>query len=160
VKARIQRLRAEIASDRVAFEQRLDELAPLILTADAPAGDLARAAVALHHAYSAVEGALSRIARVLGEGIPEGRDWLQDLLRAVSLEVEAVRPAVLSPPSTALLQPLLAFRHFFRHGYAVSLDGVRLAALRADALALRASLGGDPDRFDDFLRDVARSARD
>lgn len=69
MRAKIQRLRAEIASDRVAAELRIAELEQLSL--DAPrAGDLAQAAVALHHAYGAVEAALARLARTLGEGLP------------------------------------------------------------------------------------------
>ncbi len=156
--ARIQRLRAEVASDRAAFEQRIAELEPATLLTDATAGELAQAAVALHHAYSAVEAALSRIARTLGEGLPEGSEWHQELLHVMGLKLEGVRPPVLSPQTSALLQPLLAFRHFFRHAYAVPLDAERLAALRADALVLRSHLASDFERLDTFLQQLAAVA--
>jgi hypothetical protein len=155
VNARIQRLRAEVASDRAAFEQRIAELESLGPLEHAARGELAQAAVALHHAYSAVEAALARLARVLGEGPPEGSEWHQELLHVMGLELEGVRPAVLSARTSALLQALLAFRHFFRHAYAVPLDAERLAALRVAARDLRPHLAADFDRLDAFLQQLA-----
>jgi len=49
----------------------------------------------------------------------------------------------------------LAFRHFFRHAYAVSLEAPRLEALRTDMLALRAPLEQDLDALDGHLARVA-----
>ena len=162
MKARIQRLRAEIQSDWRAFEEQLEELASVqIGFTDARAarqGELARAAVALHHGYGAVEAALARLARVLGEGLPEGPDWHQALLHAMALEIEGVRPAVLSAESLSRLRRLLGFRRFFRHAYAVSLDSERLAALRDEALAVRESLRDDVARLDAYLDQLASAA--
>jgi hypothetical protein len=162
VKARIQRLRAEIQSDWRAFEEQLEELASLQFgSLDGQAarqGELARSAVALHHGYGAVEGALSRLARVLGEGVPEGPDWHQALLHAMALEIEGVRPPVLSAENVSRLRRLLGFWHFFRHAYAVSLDSERLAALRDEALAMREPLRGDFARLDAFLDQLAGAA--
>lgn len=56
----LQRLRAEVQSDRHAFDARCDELVGIDL-AHASTAELAQAAVALHHAYGAVEAALVRI---------------------------------------------------------------------------------------------------
>lgn len=158
MKARLQRLRAEVASDRAAFAARVEELAALDLEGTPRAGDLAQAAVSLHHGYGAVESLLGRIARTLGEGLFEGADGHQRLLEAMGLEIESVRPAVLSSPSLTLLMRLLGFRHFFRHAYAVTLDRERLARLRGEALELRPLLEKDLDRFDDFLRKLAEAA--
>ncbi len=157
MKAQLQRLRAEIGSDRAAFDARAAELAGLDLS-HADDGTLARAAVALHHGFGAIEAALARLARTLGEGVPEGPDWHQALLTAMALEVPEVRPAVLSPESLRALRRLLGFRHFFRHAYAVALDADQLASLRAEALALREPLKADLDRLDAFLAQVASTA--
>lgn len=62
---RLQRLRAEIASDLEAFRARVNELSALPPLASAGRPQLAEAAVALHHAYGAVEAALTRIARAV-----------------------------------------------------------------------------------------------
>ncbi|WP_373047507.1 hypothetical protein [Vulgatibacter sp.] len=155
--ARLQRLRAEVASDRKAALERIDELAGLDIRPDGEAGELARAAVALHHAYGAVEALLARVARTLGEGEPGGRDWHQELLLSMGLEIEGVRPAVLGTESVRLLRRLLAFRHFFRHAYAVALDPEQLSRLKEDATELRPHLQRDLDRLDAFLARLART---
>ena len=112
-------------------------------------------AVALHHAYGAIESALARVARTIDGGLPEGADWHQALLESMTLDIESVRPAVLCADSVARLRPLLAFRHFFRHAYAATWDAGRLAALRDDALAARAPLRADLQRLDEVLRVAA-----
>lgn len=93
---RLQRLRAEIVSDLRAFESRADELAALPPLDRTPA-TLAQAAVALHHAYGAIESALVRLRKVLEGDEPLGADWHQTLLSDMGLDVEGVRPALLSP---------------------------------------------------------------
>ena len=150
----VQRLRAEIASDRQAFEDRLSELERLDPEGGSPA-TLAQVAVALHHAYGAVEAALARIARVLERSVPVGADWHAALLHAMTLEIPSVRPAVLTPKSAAALRKLLAFRHFFRHTYAVAWDAGQLASLRRIALDARPQVTLDFGAFDAVLSNVA-----
>jgi hypothetical protein len=159
VKAQIQRLRAEVASDRRAWEVRLDELEALDGGRAAPA-ELAQIAVALHHAYGAIEAALVRVSRVIEGALPEGSDWHQALLESMSLAIDTVRPAVLSPESLAVMRRLLGFRHFFRHAYAVSFDAARLEELRTKAIGSRAVVGADLDRLDGWLLAVAREAQE
>ncbi len=154
--AAVQRLRAEVAADRKAFEERVNELAALDLAA-ATASSLAQAAVALHHAFGAVEAALSRVARLLEGSLPEGPDSHRALLETMALEIPEVRQVVISQGSLSLLRRLLGFRHFFRHAYAVSFDAAQLQALRHDALSLRAPLVEDFERLDSFLQAVARA---
>ena len=153
---RMQRLRAEIASDLQIFAGRVEVLTSLPRLSDAGRPTLAEAAVALHHAYGAIESALSRIARAIDDGLPEGSDWHQALLHTMSLAIDKVRPAVLGVETRTLLQRLLGFRHFFRHAYAIDLDGTRLDDLRACALAVLPLLSDDLRRFDAFLSDVGR----
>ena len=152
----MQRLRAEIASDLQIFASRVDVLTSLPCLSDAGRSSLAEAAVALHHAYGAVESALSRIARAIDDGLPEGSDWHQALLHTMSLAIDKVRPAVLGVETRTLLQRLLGFRHFFRHAYAIDLDGTRLEDLRTCARAVVPLLSEDLKRFDEFLSDVGR----
>jgi hypothetical protein len=111
--------------------------------------------VAIHHGYGAIESALERVARLIEGSLPTGRDWHVALLENMSLDIEGVRPRVLSDESLQLLRNLLAFRHFFRHAYAVSLQAPRLDALRADMLALHAPLERDLDALDQHLARVA-----
>jgi hypothetical protein len=44
----------------------------------------------------------------------------------MALPLAVVRPAVLNPARLGDLSELLAFRHFFRHAYAVALDEAEL----------------------------------
>jgi hypothetical protein len=125
--------------------------------ADAGPPTLAEAAVALHHAYGAIEAALTRIARAIDDGLPEGSDWHQALLHTMGLAIDKVRPAVLRPETRSLLQRLLGFRHFFRHAYAIELDGTRLEDLRACAQRALPLLREDLQRFDDFLAEVGQA---
>ena len=151
---RVQRLRAELASDLQVFASRVEILTSLPQLSDAGRPTLAEAAVALHHAYGAIESALSRIARDIDDGPPEGSDWHQALLHTMALAIDKVRPAVLGAETRALLQRLLGFRHFFRHAYAIDLDGTRLDDLRACARAALPLLSEDFKRFDEFLAEV------
>jgi hypothetical protein len=160
VKAVLQRLRAEIGSDRRAFQRHVEELRSLELGPEATSGDLARAAVAMHHAYGAVESLLARVCRQLEQDVPTGPDWHQELLDSMALDVEGIRPAIISEGALIALRRILGFRHFFRHAYAVALDAERLAALRRDAEAALAALEPDLDRLDEFLRELAARVSD
>lgn len=158
MKAHLQRLRAEIASDRDALARRLGELRGLDLGGAPDAGQLARAAVALHHAYSAVETIFKRVAQTLEQDVPRGADWHQVLLDEMALELEGIRPVVLSAASHQLLRRLLAFRHFFRHAYAVELDARRLEAVRKDALEAAPLVDADLDQLDTYLAELVARA--
>lgn len=154
----IQVLRLEIASDRQAFEERAEELAGLALTPQTDDPNLlARAAVALHHAYGAIEAALTRIAKVL-DTEPAGGNWHRSLLETMAMEVPGIRPAILTAANLPALRDMLAFRHFFRHAYSVPLDPGRLCALRARVTEVRAALLADFARLDRWLATLAASS--
>jgi hypothetical protein len=60
---------------------RVEEIAALTPLAGSSRSTLAQAAVALHHAYGAVEAALTRVARAREEGVPEVAEDLSKLER-------------------------------------------------------------------------------
>lgn len=156
---RIQRLRAEITSDRKAVIEQIGVLEALDLGGPKAAhGDVAAAAVALHHAYSGIETILLRVAREMDGGEPGGADWHQALLDSMGLDIAGIRPAVVSLATAANLRALLGFRHFFRHAYSVALDPVRLAELCLLARDARPGLEADLDRLDAFLAAIAGEA--
>ena len=105
--ARMQRLRAELRHDHEAFEQRVHELAGIDLSkAAAGEGDLARAALALHHAYGAVESLLARVARTVEGSLPDGADW-HFLRHAYAVPLAREPLSTLQADATALV-PMLA----------------------------------------------------
>jgi hypothetical protein len=151
VNGALELLRTEIATDRAAFAARVDEIASIRLEASTiDEGLLARAAVALHHAYGAVEAALARIARTFGTQ-PSGTNWHRSLLETMALEVPGVRPAVVSQEALPDLRELLGFRHFFRHAYQVQLDAGRLVLLRERAMRAKPLVDAIFQRLDSWL---------
>lgn len=157
--AALQRLRSEIKFDREALQKRLAELETVALDANASAASGAQAAVALHHAYGAIERILERIARIIDGDLPMGPDWHPALLHTMSLKIDGVRPAVLSRESVAGLRQLLSFRHFFRHAYTVEFDPVRLADLRRVLVETAPQLDAELTAFDTFLAQVGVADR-
>jgi hypothetical protein len=155
VNGTLQVLRLEVAADARGFADRVAELSGLALT---PSTDdpnlLARAAVALHHAYGAVESALARIARVF-DTQPPGPNWHRALLETMAKEVPGIRPAILSASVLPSMRDLLAFRHFFRHAYSVPLDAGRLVALRLRTAEARVQVLADFERLDAWLASLA-----
>jgi len=156
-RADLLRLVAEIRADRAAAEHQRDVLRGAMAGAEWTDGDarLAVAALALHHYYSALESAFERIA-VAFEGTPNRSDrWHQDLLHQLELDVDGVRPRLLSPETATLLRELLSFRHFLRHAYAVDMDPARLRRVADDALRVDPLVAADLDRFEAVLRAAA-----
>jgi len=158
VTAVLERLRAEVRSDRDAALRWFDELAAVEIGPQAGRSDLAQAAWALHHGYSAIEAILERTMRTVEGSLPEGPDFHKAVLDAAALTIEGVRPPLLTPATVAALHDLRAFRHFVRHAYAVELDAGRLADLQVRTAALRSALADDLDRLDRWLSEVARAA--
>lgn len=153
----IERLRSELRTDRESFCARVAELRGLSLE-DTGAAVCAQVAVALHHAYGAVEAAMARTARTLEGSVPGGPDWHLALLESMGVELAGIRPALLSRDSVDFLRKLLAFRHFFRHAYAVSWDIERLRDLRLTALDLEPPLLRDFEAFDVLLQAVSATS--
>jgi hypothetical protein len=119
--ARIRRVRRDLAADIASMQEHRDRLQEHLEASDS-AAECAVLAVAIHHYYTALEGALERSIRFLDGSLPEGPDWHRSLLVEASKPLPDVRPAILSAEHMDDLEQLLRFRHFFRHAYAVSLD--------------------------------------
>ncbi|MBA2320713.1 MAG: hypothetical protein H0V89_06105 [Deltaproteobacteria bacterium] len=148
----ISRLRLEIAGDREALERQLAELATLDLGV---AHALPAAAWALHHAYSAVESILVRVARTVEGSVPRGTDWHRDILEAARRPMPEVRPPLLGDDTVALLQHLRGFRHFVRHGYGAVLDPEEIARHQLRAAALGPLLARDLDVLERWIAPLA-----
>ena len=64
--------------------------------------------------YSGVERVFERIAAELEGELPRGADWHNQLLNRMKVEVEGVRPPVLTSSLAERLRPFLRFRQLFR----------------------------------------------
>jgi hypothetical protein len=128
-RGRLVKLRQELRIDLDVFSGHVETVRTALSNSLLEEGDpmLAVIAVALHHAYGAVESTFERVARVF-EGKPDPDErWHQELLSQMALDLPDVRPPVIRAETRQALALLLAFRHFFRHAYAVPLDPARIA---------------------------------
>jgi len=72
--------------------------------------------------YSNLEDMFEKIARQFENKIEDTTQWHIELLNRMALEIENIRPALLSETSLKTLDELRRFRHVFRFSYAFELD--------------------------------------
>ncbi len=117
---------------------------------------LAALALRIEHFYTAVETLLLRIAKVVDGVVPDGDTWHQRLLKQASLEVADTRPPCLSRKTVEVLRPLLAFRHFLRHAYAVQLDRATLLNRAREVASAEPAVRMDIRTFVAFLEGLLK----
>lgn len=105
----------------------------------------------LHNLYCAFESIFERVAEVFENQIPERAIWHAGLLHRMTLDIEGIRPRLISPVTFDSLDELRRFRHLFRSAYRLHLDPERLALVRKKARTLEAVYQADMDRFLTFL---------
>ena len=105
----------------------------------------------LHNLYGAFEQVFEETARFFENRVGEG-SYPADLLRRMQLEIEGIRPALLSAETASGLDELRRFRHLFRHAYAADLDPGRVGDLAARAAGIRRDFERDFERFLELLR--------
>lgn len=81
--------------------------------------------------------------------------WHADLLRRMTLDIEGVRPHVLSAQAYDSLDELRRFRHVFRSAYRLHLDPDRLALVDRRARALERVYRADIQQFLTFLDELS-----
>lgn len=111
----------------------------------------------LHNLYSAIEDLLKIVAGAFENNVADLSRWHTELLRRMSLEIQGIRPALLSEKSGELLNELRAFRHLFRHAYGRRLDFDRVKENLAIARQLHPLL---PKDVDTFLRSLQSSTKE
>ncbi len=90
----------------------------------------------IHNLYSAFEQLFETVARFFENRLEEER-YHVDLLRRMRLDIDGVRPALVSDEAFVLLDELRRFRHLFRHAYTVDMKPENLADLLSKAERLR-----------------------
>jgi hypothetical protein len=139
------RLAAELRADLGALRRRAASVADLATPKATESADAERTrtlalAFELERYYTAVEATLVRVMRALDGDAPGGDRWHTELLRAASVPIKGLRPAMVAPEIVADLRDLLGFRHLARHGYDVEPELPRLAVLAARVARVEGSL--------------------
>lgn len=112
--------------------------------------ELAALATVLHSFYNGAEGIFLAIARQLDRHVPDEPRWHR-LLLAQMAHPEGRRPAVISTLLETRLTDYLAFRHYFRHTYAFTLDWARLEPLVRELPTVHETLRDELTTFLQFL---------
>lgn len=83
--------------------------------------------------------------------ISDQAGWHAELLRHMALDIEGIRPRVISDSAYDALDELRRFRHLFRSAYRVRLDRERLDLVRKKAEVLERIYRDEMEAFLVFL---------
>jgi len=145
-----------ISSEVQAQLSQLDLILAKLLERDAQFGRgepvvFEGAAFHIHNYYSAAEDLLKIVAAAFENNIEDASRWHSELINRMTLDIEGVRPRLLSDDTAVLLHRLRSFRHFFRHAYRVDLDGVEIQANVERVQQVHPLLMADAARFLDAI---------
>jgi len=80
----------------------------------------------LHDFYNSCERIFELIAREINGGFIDSEYWHKRLLYKMTINIERLRPPVISKKLAAALDDYLSFRHLFRNIYGFELESKRL----------------------------------
>ena len=109
-------------------------------------------ALKLHNFYTGYERIFQRIADDINGGVPRSLDWHKRLLKSMSLEIEDIRPSLISKDTAKLLEEYLAFRHVIRNIYGFEIDSERLKRLIEKIYGTHQRLTKEINSFIRFLK--------
>lgn len=140
---------------------RVDELEEKLLNEIAKGTEIESSLIVegyyLSGIYACFEDIFSKIAKVFENIIDNPASWHRDLLRRMIIDVEGIRPRVISKESFLLLGELRGFRHVFRSSYMFELDSERLSLLLSKWNRGKNHVVRDIKTFCDFLQKTAVS---
>jgi hypothetical protein len=157
--AKAAELLAEIKDELGALDRLVDDIA--LVYGERPKVERKRSvydeslALKLHNFYTGCERIFTRIAEFFNGGATASGDWHKRLLKGMSLDIEGVRPAVITQNTVAALEDFLAFRHRVRNIYGFELDSDRLTALVERVGKDYAGFRKDIVKFSGFLKKLA-----
>jgi hypothetical protein len=112
--------------------------------------ELAALATVLHSYYNGIESIFLAVARLIDGQAPQRNRWRRELLAQVARPT-TTRPALLSSSLETCLTAYLAFRHYFRHSYAFTIDWARLEPLVRELRPVHAMFREEIEVFLNFL---------
>ncbi len=112
-------------------------------------------ALKLHNFYTGCERIFQKIADDINGGVPRSFDWHRRLLKSMSLEIDNVRPPLISRETERALEEYLAFRHVVRNIYGFEIDSERLGRLVKRLNKTFGSFKADVGGFLTFLKGLS-----
>jgi len=154
---KIRRLKSEIKADL----ERLDEIYTRIEESYKEYAETEKYAVSveisfyINQLYTGFERIFKNIASFFENNINDEK-WHFSLLERMSIEVEGIRPAVISRESFIYLNELRGFRHFFRHAYHTDIDQEKFKLVLKRVLLFKEKYPSDLQKFYDFLTGIEK----
>ena len=125
---RLQTLKAELLADMNLLDELVGKYRLVhakLAAIDPDEFDYVALAYTIVNVYNLMENYFGRIAKCF-ENEVDRLSWHKDLIRRMALEIDGVRPALLTQKDVPLIDELRAFRHVFRHIYQSELDVEKL----------------------------------
>ena len=149
--ARIAILKAEIDSHERDIDRTYERIEQRTRIFRQTAEGVDSMAYQIHNLYSAFEQLFETVVHFFENRLEEERYHI-DLLRRMRLEIDGIRPALVSDGAFDLLDELRRFRHFFRHAYTAELNPEKLDDLLDKAGHLREIHRRDVEKFIDRMK--------
>jgi len=128
----------EVEAEKEHIQATLQALKEALERKEKTVVELAAIATFLQNAYNGIENILKRILKYEGISVPLSESWHKDLL---DLSIDR---QIISSGLSRKLDEYRAFRHFFVHGYGITLDKEKLMPLAENL----------PDLWKDFESEV------
>jgi len=109
----------------------------------------------LHGFYTGLERIFKSVANTIDDRIPSGENWHKELLKQMTMEIEGIRPALLSNEARDLLDEFMRFRHRVRNIYSFNLLPERVKNLVERLPAAHEKAKGDLFAFVHFLKQIS-----
>ncbi len=114
------------------------------------------AALNLHGFYSGLERIFQIIARDIDQWVPSSPQWHRELLNQMTLDLQPLRPAVLTRDTVQALEEYLGFRHVVRNVYTTRLDPERISQLVSRVRSTYSRVSHELLAFASHLEEVSR----
>lgn len=101
----------------------------------------------LHSFYTGLERIFEQISINVEHSKPEGQNWHQELLRQMAVEIELIRPSVISRETRFSLDEYRGFRHIVRNIYTFHLSPKRIKPLVDNLVEVWECTKGELERF-------------
>ncbi len=154
-------LLAETKKHMLLLEQLMQEILTAEQTDIPLLGHTSRSAVLLaglmENYYTCAETVFVRISRFFENNLHPNR-WHKDLLERMTLDLETIRPRVLSEETFRDLQELMRFRHFKRYYFGTDYDWERLNELLTRVKRVHGGLMTDLERFSWYIGEVFKES--
>ncbi len=107
----------------------------------------------MHNLYCAFEDLFKMVAGFWENSLSTNGEFHVRLLKRMLLQIEGVRPALLSEEGYRYLNELRGFRHVFRHAYSFGLDDERVSVLLRKILNQKSTVIKDLNNFRGIIAD-------